>query len=141
MTLYLLDGNVIQEMHAGGHPKVRAWLATVKLSDEALASLAKCALDLGPDNLLDGAYVKRLHPRREARNNTDCRRDSYTYPLKAQANCRKPRSEAPVASPSRTRRPSKKRHFWPLQGSRGHEAIPERNWLRRVGWLERSSGA
>jgi len=29
VTLYLLDGNVIQEMHAGGHPKVRAWLATV----------------------------------------------------------------------------------------------------------------
>ncbi|MCW2338151.1 hypothetical protein M2337_002384 [Sphingobium sp. B2D3A] len=39
-----------------------------KLSDETLASLANCALDLGPDDLLDGAYVKRLRQReREAR--------------------------------------------------------------------------
>ncbi|HEX8514054.1 MAG TPA: PIN domain-containing protein [Allosphingosinicella sp.] len=29
MIRYLLDGNVIQEMHPGGHPKVHAWLATV----------------------------------------------------------------------------------------------------------------
>ncbi|HEX8214322.1 MAG TPA: PIN domain-containing protein [Allosphingosinicella sp.] len=29
MILYPLDTNVLQEMHAGGHPKVLAWLATV----------------------------------------------------------------------------------------------------------------
>ena len=38
------------------------------LSDETLASLANCALDIGPDELVDGAYVKRLRQRRrEAR--------------------------------------------------------------------------
>ena len=34
-----------------------------KLSDNALASLANCALDLGPDDLVDSAYVKRLRQR------------------------------------------------------------------------------
>lgn len=34
-----------------------------RLSDETLASLANCALDLGPDDLVDGAYVKRLRQR------------------------------------------------------------------------------
>lgn len=29
MTLYLLDANVVQEMHPKGHPEVRAWLASV----------------------------------------------------------------------------------------------------------------
>lgn len=29
MTLYLIDGNALQEMHPGGHPNVRAWRATV----------------------------------------------------------------------------------------------------------------
>lgn len=29
MTLYLLDANVVQEMHANGHAQVRAWLASV----------------------------------------------------------------------------------------------------------------
>lgn len=39
-----------------------------KLSDNTLASLANCALDLGPDDLVDAAYVKRLRQRvREAR--------------------------------------------------------------------------
>jgi len=43
-----------------------------KLSDETLASLANCALDLGPDSLLDGAYVKRLRQReRDARKTSD----------------------------------------------------------------------
>lgn len=34
-----------------------------KLTDGTLASLANCALGLGPDNLADGAYVKRLRQR------------------------------------------------------------------------------
>ena len=34
-----------------------------RLSDNALASLANCALDLGPDDLLDSIYVKRLRQR------------------------------------------------------------------------------
>lgn len=29
MTLYLIDANVLQEMHPGGHAKVRAWQASV----------------------------------------------------------------------------------------------------------------
>ncbi|MGB5784974.1 MAG: hypothetical protein WBH11_06305 [Stenotrophomonas geniculata] len=34
-----------------------------KLTDSTLASLANCALDLGPDELADSAYVKRLRQR------------------------------------------------------------------------------
>jgi hypothetical protein len=34
-----------------------------KLTDGTLASLANCALDLGPDELTDGTYVKRLRQR------------------------------------------------------------------------------
>jgi len=42
-----------------------------RLSDNTLASLANCALDVGPDELVDGAYVKRLRQReREDRNST-----------------------------------------------------------------------
>lgn len=37
--------------------------AGLKLSDGTLASLANCVLDLGPDDLLDSAYVKRLRQR------------------------------------------------------------------------------
>lgn len=33
------------------------------LTDESLASLANCALELGPDDIVDGAYVKRLRQR------------------------------------------------------------------------------
>ncbi len=29
MTLYLLDANVVQEMHPDGNPRVRAWLANI----------------------------------------------------------------------------------------------------------------
>ena len=36
------------------------------LSDRALASFANCALDLGPDDLVDDAYVKRLRQRERA---------------------------------------------------------------------------
>jgi len=39
-----------------------------KLSDNALASLANCALDLGPDDLVDSAYVKRLRQRERERD-------------------------------------------------------------------------
>ncbi|MEH6471981.1 MAG: hypothetical protein V7752_12100 [Halopseudomonas sp.] len=35
----------------------------LRLSDNTMASLANCALDLGPDELIDGAYVKRLRQR------------------------------------------------------------------------------
>jgi hypothetical protein len=38
-----------------------------KLSDNALASLANCALDLGADDLVDSAYVKRLRQRERGR--------------------------------------------------------------------------
>lgn len=34
-----------------------------KLTDRTLASLANCALDLGPDDLVDDAYMKRLRQR------------------------------------------------------------------------------
>lgn len=34
-----------------------------KLTDKALASLVNCALDLGPDELVDDAYIKRLRQR------------------------------------------------------------------------------
>lgn len=34
-----------------------------KLSDSTLASLANCALDLGPNDVVDAAYVKRLRQR------------------------------------------------------------------------------
>jgi hypothetical protein len=38
-----------------------------KLTDETIASLVNCALDLGPDDTVDGPYVKRLRQRvREA---------------------------------------------------------------------------
>lgn len=40
-----------------------------KLTDRALASLANCALDLGADELVDEAYVKRL--RQRERNGTE----------------------------------------------------------------------
>ena len=35
----------------------------LKLTDRTLASLANCALDLGPDDLVDDAYMKRLRQR------------------------------------------------------------------------------
>jgi len=44
-----------------------------KVSDSTLASLANCALDLGPDELVDSAYVKRL--RQRERNNSKNRDD------------------------------------------------------------------
>lgn len=34
-----------------------------RVTDNTLASLANCALDLGPDDLVDGPYVKRLRQR------------------------------------------------------------------------------
>ncbi|HRK23036.1 MAG TPA: hypothetical protein PLX06_14555, partial [Fimbriimonadaceae bacterium] len=34
-----------------------------KLTDRTLASFANCALDLGPDDLVDDAYMKRLRQR------------------------------------------------------------------------------
>lgn len=37
------------------------------LSDNTFASLANCALDLGPDEMVDGAYVKRLRQRERTR--------------------------------------------------------------------------
>jgi hypothetical protein len=37
-----------------------------KLTDNTLASLANCALDLGPDKLADGDYVKRLRQRQRS---------------------------------------------------------------------------
>lgn len=39
-----------------------------KLTDRTLASLANCALDLGPEDLVDDAYMKRL--RQRERNGT-----------------------------------------------------------------------
>lgn len=34
-----------------------------KLTDRALASLGNCALNLGPDDLVDDAYIKRFRQR------------------------------------------------------------------------------
>lgn len=43
--------------------------AGLKLTDGTMASLANCALDLGPDDLADSSYVKRLRQRqRKARS-------------------------------------------------------------------------
>lgn len=43
-----------------------------RLTDAGFASLASCALDLGPDEIIDAAYVKRLRQReRERRRMTD----------------------------------------------------------------------
>ncbi len=39
-----------------------------KPTDRTLASLANCALDLGPDDLVDDAYVKRLRQRERGRS-------------------------------------------------------------------------
>lgn len=40
-----------------------------KLTDETLASLGTCALDLGADEIVDGAYVKRLRQRERTLRN------------------------------------------------------------------------
>ena len=40
----------------------------LRLTDNAIASLANCALDLPPDQLVDGAYVKRLRQRVRGRD-------------------------------------------------------------------------
>ena len=37
--------------------------SSLRLTDPTLASLANCALDLGPDDLADGDYVKRMRQR------------------------------------------------------------------------------
>lgn len=42
--------------------------SSFKVSDNTLASLANCALDLGPNDLVDGSYVKRF--RQRERNET-----------------------------------------------------------------------
>lgn len=42
--------------------------ANLKLSDATLASLANCALDLGPDDLATADYVKRLRQRQRQRD-------------------------------------------------------------------------
>jgi hypothetical protein len=48
-----------------------------RLTDATLASLATCALDLGPDELVDSAYVKRLRQReREGLDSQDHRAGS-----------------------------------------------------------------
>lgn len=39
----------------------------VKLTDNSYASFANCVLDLGPEDLVDGAYVKRLRQRERER--------------------------------------------------------------------------
>lgn len=46
---------LIKENGDGSHTHIPR---NFKLSDNALASLANCALDLGPDDLVDSAYVK-----------------------------------------------------------------------------------
>lgn len=51
---------LIDENRAASHGRIPNGF---KLSDNALASLANCALDLGPDDLVDSAYVKRLRQR------------------------------------------------------------------------------
>jgi hypothetical protein len=51
---------LIKENGDGSHARIPR---NFKLSDSTLASLANCALDLGPDDLVDSAYVKRLRQR------------------------------------------------------------------------------
>lgn len=50
----------IEENRAGGFGSLPRDL---KLTDNSIASLANCALDLSPDDVVDGAYVKRLRQR------------------------------------------------------------------------------
>jgi hypothetical protein len=38
-----------------------------RLTDASLASIVNCALDLGPDGIVDAAYVKRLRQRERER--------------------------------------------------------------------------
>lgn len=54
---------LIKENGEGSHTHIPR---NFKLSDNTLASLANCALDLGPDDLVDGAYVKRLRQRQQS---------------------------------------------------------------------------
>ena len=52
-----------------------------RLTDATLASLANCALDLGPEDLVDSAYVKRLRQReREGLDSQDRRAGSEFWP-------------------------------------------------------------
>lgn len=51
----------MEENSTGGSAALPVGL---KLTDNAIASLANCALDLGPDEIVDGAYVKRLRQRK-----------------------------------------------------------------------------
>jgi len=50
----------IEENSGGGYGELPRGFT---LSDNSLASLGNCALDLGPDELVDGAHVKRLRQR------------------------------------------------------------------------------
>jgi hypothetical protein len=57
---------------------------SLRLTDPTLASLANCALDLGPDDLADGDYVKRLRQRARdsARRARVARADPDAAPLR-----------------------------------------------------------
>ena len=57
--------DVIKALFAAIKEQVRprGHLPRFTLTDASLASLANCALDLGPDNLIDAAYMKRLRQR------------------------------------------------------------------------------
>lgn len=46
----------------------------LRLTDNAFATLANCALGLGPDDMVDGAYVKRLRQRKRERTRPEVRR-------------------------------------------------------------------
>ena len=50
----------IEENSAGNYGQLPKGF---KLTDRALASLGNCALDLGPDDLVDDAYIKRFRQR------------------------------------------------------------------------------
>jgi len=57
----------IEERCTGSHAELPRGF---RLSDNSLASLANCALDLGADELVDGAYVKRLRQRQRENRGT-----------------------------------------------------------------------
>lgn len=79
MTVYLLDENVLRELHPKGDPRVRAWYATVSADDLRISAmtffekrrgaerLRKTELDrsasiLAGIDALEAAYTSRVVP-------------------------------------------------------------------------------
>lgn len=79
MTIYLLDENVLRELHPGGNSRVRAWYATVSTDDLRLSAMTFFEKRRGAERLrrsdpdraakliagidaLEAAYASRVVP-------------------------------------------------------------------------------